>query len=184
MKLYRELEKSKLKYLRTEKSCEFLRKCLLYQIVPKFIRFKPYDNNLIKQTAYKEIGRKMTLDLYKKQHLELNKIEKGMKKKENVLKNQLSILIWYKTKHYLNDRIKKEHELITERHKEKLNKMNIPHDKNTFDKKLVYNFSHRNLTETEEKLLSNGWKFALNTKRLNNTNIKSELEYICYIQVG
>ena len=44
--------------------------------------------------------------------------------------------------------------------------MNVPCDQNLSDKKLVYNFSHRNLTETEEKLLANGWKFALNTKKL------------------
>ena len=94
LKLYRELEKNKLKYLRTERSCEFLRKCLLYQIVPKFIRFKPYDYKFIKQTSYKEIGRKMTSDLYKRQHRQLNKLEKDTRKKENVLKNQLSIYIY------------------------------------------------------------------------------------------
>src|ERR1700722_15991388 len=68
LKLYRELEKSNLKFVRTEKACEFLRKCLLYQIVPKFIRFKPYDKNFIKTTSYKEVGIKMTSDLYKRKH--------------------------------------------------------------------------------------------------------------------
>ncbi|CAF1552409.1 unnamed protein product, partial [Rotaria sp. Silwood1] len=43
--------------------------------------------------------------------------------------------------------------------------MNIPFDQKALNKKLVYNFSHRNLTDIEEKLLANGWKFALKLKK-------------------
>ena len=181
LKLYRQLEKSNLKYVRTEKSVEFLRKCLLYQIIPKFIRFKPYDKNFIKTISYKEIGRQMTLDLYKKKISQLNKIKKDINKNENLLKNQLSIYTWIKTNQYLNERIKKEYEVISIRHNDKLIKMNIPSDQNTLGKKLVYNFSHRKLTKTEEIVLENGWKFALKIKKVNNLNIKSELEYIYYM---
>lgn len=181
LKLYRELEKSNIKYVRTEKSCEFLRKCLLYQIIPRFIRFKPYDKNFIKTTSYNEIGRKMTFDLYKRKQLSLNKIQKDINIKEISLKNQLSLYTWIKTHQYLNDRIKKECEVISSRHNEKLIKMNIPNDKNTSNKKLVYNFSHRKLTDMEEKLLANGWKFALKSKKVNHLNVKSELEYIYFM---
>ncbi|CAF3835154.1 unnamed protein product [Rotaria sp. Silwood1] len=59
--------------------------------------------------------------------------------------------------------------------------MNIPFDQKALNKKLVYNFSHRNLTDIEEKLLANGWKLALKLKKVNTFNIKSELEYIYFI---
>ena len=123
----------------------------------------------------------MTLDLYKKKNSQLNKIKTDINKKENALKNQLSIYTWIKTNQYLNERIKKEYEVITIRHNEKFIKMNIPCDQNILNKKLVYNFSHRNLTKTEEKLLENGRKFALKIKKVNNLNIKCELEYIYHI---
>ncbi|CAF2921530.1 unnamed protein product, partial [Rotaria sp. Silwood2] len=60
-------------------------------------------------------------------------------------------------------------------------KMNVSCYQNSLDKKLVYNISHRYLNDTEEKLLANGWKFSLNTKKLIHLSIKSELEHIYFI---
>jgi hypothetical protein len=120
----------------------------------------------------------MTLDLYRRKQVQFNHIKSDTNKKENELKNQITLYNWIKISHYLNERIKKERQIITKRQNDKLMKMNIPVEQDYLDKKLVYNYSHRILTESEEKVLSNGWKFALNIKKVNSLNIKCELEYI------
>jgi len=108
LKLYRELEKSQVKLIRADKSLEFLRHCLLYQVKPKFIRFKPYDKKLIKTNTYKGMRRKMTIDLYRRKQVQLSCIKSDTNKKENKLKNQIALYNWIKLSHYLNERIKKE----------------------------------------------------------------------------
>jgi len=43
MKYFRQFEKVKLKQFRLEQHNEFLRSCLIYNVIPKFIRYKPYN---------------------------------------------------------------------------------------------------------------------------------------------
>ena len=85
--LYRQLEKVRVRQCRVERAVEFLRVCLIYNVYPKFIRFKPYNKSFGKSGRYKEYLRRMVFDEYKLQQKELNKLTQTMLDITDQLKN-------------------------------------------------------------------------------------------------
>ena len=175
---YRQYEKLKLKLCRVEQAIEFLRICLLYNVHPKFIKFKPYNEKLRKTKKYKDQVREMLFDEYRTQYKLSNKLKSTLKNLELNLRNEISIVLWTRIDYYLKDLINRETKLIKERHKKKFISLKIPVDSNGFNNKLVYNYSYRNLTDDEENLLSKGWKYALTLNKINTLNAKTDLEYL------
>jgi len=97
----------------------------------------------------------VALDLYERKHLNLSKIKLSINQEEIIVRNQVHLYIWIKINHNLNELIKKEYQIITIRQNHKLIRMNRPIDNNVLNKKLVYNFSHRNLSKAEQDWLTN-----------------------------
>ncbi|CAF1482133.1 unnamed protein product, partial [Didymodactylos carnosus] len=96
------------------------------------------------------------------------------------LKSLVGHVTWVKIESHFDKIIKAEKDVITVRHKKKLMDLNIAVDDTVFKNKLVYNFSYRALTPAEHTLLSKGWRYAINVKKLNSMNVKADLEYLFY----
>ena len=171
---YKQYEKLKLKCCRVGQALAFLRTCLLYNVQPKFMRFKLYNNNLRKTAKYKDHARNMLLI----QHKLLNILNSNISSAEFKLKNKCNIVLLTRIKYYLNELISREQNKRKDRHKRKLVSLNIPICDDEFNNKLVYNYSYRNLTDNEENLSSKGWKYAIRLHQVNILNVKTDLEYL------
>ena len=106
--LYRQFEKLKLKQCRVEQAIEFLSMCRLYNISPKFVRFKPYNKNLRKTPKYKEYLRQMLFEEYRPQEKLKKKLMITNKSLELKLKNEVNVILWIKIKSHLEQVIKKK----------------------------------------------------------------------------
>ena len=80
----------------------------------------------------------------------------------------------------MNRLILREKEIIDERHNRKFLALNIPINQGEFNNKLVYNFSYRALSSAEGSLLPKRWKYAITHNKLNNLNVKTDIEYLYY----
>ena len=180
VKCVRQYERIKLKNYRLERNTEFLRICLIYNTLPKFIRFKPYNKQFARTHKYQKLGRSMFYDIFKEQQKKLKKLMLDINEYRSRLKNVVSHCIMIGIETYINKLIIKEKEIINTRHRKKLSALKLPANRREFNNKLVYNLSYRSLTEAEENLLAKGWKYAINTKKPNNLNIKADIEYMYY----
>lgn len=180
MKCLRQLERMKLKHYRLERHNEFLRICLIYNSIPKFIRFKPYNTHFYHTRKYQELCRSMMCNLFKEQQKRINKMNVDIKNNELGIRNIVNYTTWLEIELHFNKIILNEKKAINDRHSKKLEALKIPFDKTEFNKKLVYNFSYRALSAVEESLLSKGWKYAITHNKLNSLEVKTDIEYMYY----
>ena len=180
MKYSRQLERIKLKHYRLEQNTEFLRICLIYNVIPKFIRFKPYSKHFKHNHKYQELCRSMLYNLFKEQRKRLNKLNSEITECQSIIKNIVSYTIWIEIESHINRLILKEKAIIDERHNRKFLALNISINQGKFNNKLVCNFSYRTLSPAEESLLAKGWKYAITYNKLNDLNVKTDIEYLYY----
>ena len=76
--------------------------------------FKPCDEDFVKTNEYKEIGRKLTWDIYKRKQLDASKVKLKMHKDDTILRKEINLYTSIKINQHLNERIKNEHLIITE----------------------------------------------------------------------
>ena len=180
VKCVRQYERIKLKNYRLESNTEFLRICLIYNTLTKFIRFKLYNKQFARTHKYQKLGRSMLYDIFKEQQKKLKKLMLDINECRSRIKNVVSHYIIIGIETHVNKLIIKEKEIINTRHRKKLSALKIPANRKEFNNKLVYNLSYRSLTEAEENLLAKAWKYDINTKKPNNLNIKANIEYMYY----
>ena len=182
MKCVRQYERMKIKHCRLEQNTEFLRICLIYNVLPKFIRFKPYNTKIKHTHKYQYVGRSMLYDLFKEQEKGLKKILLNITDYKLRIKSIVNYSTWIEIESYINKVIKNEKLKIKTRHDKKYRSLKIPVNQDEFNNnKLVYNLSYRTLSEAEESLLAKGWKYAIKINRCNVLNVKAEFEYMYYI---
>ncbi|CAF3508148.1 unnamed protein product [Rotaria socialis] len=162
MKCLRQYERIKLKHYKLEQNTEFLRICLIYNVLPKFIRYKPYNTRFKRTRKYQELGRSMLYNIYTEQLKRLKKLNNDVTENGSCIKNIVSYPIMTEIVIYIDKLIHKEKEIIHDRHNRKFQALNIP------------------VNQAEESLLSKGWKYAINLNKFNNLNLKVDIEYMYY----
>ena len=180
MKCLRQFERIKLKQYKLERHTSFLRICLIYNVAPKFIIFKPYNTQFTRTHKYHQLCRSTLYNIFKEQQKRLKKSNSEIIDCQSGIKNVVSYATWIEIESHMNRLILKEKEIIDERHNRKLLALNIPINQGEFNNKLVYNFSYRALSSAEESLLAKGWKYAITHNKLNNLNVKTDIEYLYY----
>jgi predicted GIY-YIG superfamily endonuclease len=182
VKEVRKLENFIKKLIKTKCDEEFLRICLIYHLIPNFVRFKLWNTRYMKHNIYYQHQRKyLQLEYYQKsrhslkQQLELEVLLKSMKNKINAIEYELL------NKHFNKLKQNKKAEIrLTHKTKiEKLSKGDVKLD-SINSKKVVYNISSRPLTDDEESILSKGLQFCIETKIKNTIEFKTEIEMMAF----
>ena len=87
MKCLRQFERIKLKQYRLERHTGFLRICLIYNVVPKFIRFKPYNTQFARTHKHHQLRRSMLYNIFKEQQKRLKKLNSEIIDCQSGIKN-------------------------------------------------------------------------------------------------
>ena len=165
---FRKWERLRLKIDKCTCDQDFLNKCKIYNIFPKFLYFKLYDKNIYNSEIYLKFQHKLLSNEIKKKNKLLSRFKRDCSLLSNTLRQDLSFLDF----HYLNFFITK----ITKRtiskvkitHEKKLNNLGINNELKPLDpNKVIFNFSDRILSHKERWLLSFGLNFKLPVFKLN-----------------
>ncbi|CAF4133379.1 unnamed protein product, partial [Adineta steineri] len=177
------MERLTIKSAKVQCDIDFIRMCLIYNLTPKFIKFKLANKHLAASPAVKKFQRELLMIEYNQKQKSLIKIKKELEK--NTLDgffNTFSAHHRYRIKLHLYDKEQSELARFKNLHEIKLSNLLkavadhtraplLPHDK------LVYNLSSKLLTLSQLKLLSRGWKFCIEQKVIEPLNIQTEIEY-------
>ena len=152
----------------------FIKKCLLYQLTPKFIRFKLYSRRQMLRPGYKSFQRSLLTS-------ELQFIQSRLKKTTKIYEDTLATLqsrvgpiTRLKVKLFMKRYTQKKITEVEETHSKKLQKLGlITVTRDTT--KIVQNFSSRKLTEDETQLLAKGLKHPV-FPTLKLLDMKADLE--------
>ena len=150
-----------------------LEKCSIYNLRPKFFKFRLYKSKL---TDTKEACRFRRTLLHKKTQFhrrELNSIQRQKKNKIEELRLLTSSLISLATKRFLV-RVKEKEEKLNKRTlNKKLCKLGL---NLTTPTNILHNLSNRTLTTTESELLNKGLDYSFYPTRLDIHHVRAEFE--------
>ncbi|CAF1246423.1 unnamed protein product [Rotaria sordida] len=122
----------------------------------------------------------MLYNVFKEQQKRLKKLKFEVTECQSGIKNVVSFSTFIEIESHIKKLILKEKEIINERHNKKFTALKIPVNQGEFNNKLVYNLSYRALSSAEESLLTKGWKYAITPNKINNLNVKTDIEYMYY----
>jgi hypothetical protein len=158
--MIRRCEKLTKKLQKNKCDLEFLRCCLIYNLIPKFVRFKvPIPINKSKQQLF-NFQRNCLQQEFNEHYKRCCKLEKEIEPIFNDLERKLSTNDYLRIKKFMYDIAKIEHSRIIKIHKRKLEKLNNGPIGQQYDKmltKIVHNHSSHELTPAQERLLARGW---------------------------
>ena len=142
LNILRQAETTQRRYAKSLLDCEFLQRCLMYDITPKFVRFKLYRRRLLNQEFYKEWQRTLL-----EKELEYKKKASTILGKEAVnslsfLRQAVSILDYNHVKVWLFNNIEKYRLSVLENHKKKMFNLGGIYC-NVNDRVLFYKTPHR-----------------------------------------
>jgi hypothetical protein len=158
---------------------EFLRCCLIYNLFPKFVRFKLSKSMIQSKQQLINIQRNCLQQEYHEHNKKCCKLEKEIDPIFEGLESKLEINDYLKIKKFMYDVARQEYDRITFTHKKKLEKLNNGPIGQQYDKmltKLVHNHSSYQLTPAQERLLARGWQFCIEQKITNFVNVKTDIE--------
>ena len=177
--MIRRCEKLTKKLQKIKCDLEFLRCCLIYNLTPKFIRFKvPNLTNKSKQQLI-NFQRHCIQEEFNKHYKHSCKLEKEIEPIFKDLETKLDINDFLKIKKFMYDVAKSEQSRSTTIHKRKLEKLNrgpIGQQYEKMSAKLVHNHSSHQLTPSQERLLSRGWQFCIEQQVTNTLSVKTDIE--------
>ena len=159
--LYRKFENLDFKIRKIHLDIEFLQKCKLYSIIPKFLKFKLYNSKVTRTLTYKSFQFKLLNYELKEKNKLLKKHTDNYDTTKRELKNILSFLDF----HCISNRMIKSNQSkiakIKITHSKKLLDLGIPSKHSINKNKVVVNLSKHKITDTEKDVLSLGLPFAL-----------------------
>ena len=101
LQLFRKLEKTYLKKEKCNSHIVFLNKCLVYDVMPKFLYFKLYNRNLHSSAIYKTMQRKLLYNEIKIKKRSLNQFIREVNTILVDLKSGTSFLDFYFLKFFI-----------------------------------------------------------------------------------
>ena len=182
LKVFRQFEKS---YYKKEKCIQdliFLKKCKVYNVMPKFLYFKLYNKNLHNSVMYKRWQNKLLNTEINNKNKHLKKMTEQTIEFSNQLKSRTTFIDYY----YLNFFVKKHTNITIDKvkstHNNKLNRLGINNDLQPLDpNKVIFNHSNRVLSHKEKFMLSLGLNFKLPIFRINYFKYFYAFENLYYI---
>ena len=181
VKCYRQLENESKRLQKTELDLLFLRKCKVYNVMPKFLRFKLYKKSLNSSGFYKEWQAKL-LDLEIAEKTKLLATHKASVVSSSsaffVMLNGLDCFLVRKS---LQKNIESYRENIMRTHCKKLKHLSIDNDLEPCDpKKVVHNYSSVIISSRLRMLLAFGLDFKLPKFKINFHQFFGSIEQIAY----
>ncbi len=191
--MIRRCEKLTKKLQKIKCDLEFLRCYLIYNLIPKFIRFKiPKPTSKSKQQLI-SFQRHYLQQEFNDHYKHYCKLEKEIEPIFKDLETKIELNDYLKIKKFMYDVAKTEHLRITMIDERKLGKLNNGPIGQQYDKmstRLVHNHSSHQLTPAQERLLTRGWQFCIEQRITNVINVKTDialnslkLEKLCHKSV-
>ena len=159
---FRKLEKTSKKLSKANEDLCFLTTCQSQSIFPKFLRFKLYKESLTHTGLYRSWQHTLLeREITTKRRL-LSSLDFSKKKLKEKLRQQISFIDYHSCLFFLSKRVNTYRLAVQETHNKKLKRLGATPCINSCDpSKVIFNLSHRNLSERQKFLLSFGLEFGL-----------------------
>ena len=158
---------------------EFLRCCLIYNLMPTFVNIHLWKSSLKKSEQYRSLQRNCVLREFESRQKQARKLEKQISSILIELEKHLSSVDFTNVKKLFHDSAKKIHTKMMPIHQKKLEKLNRGPVGQNYEKmksKLIHNVSSYTLSSAEERLLCRGWEFCIENKISNFLEFETDIE--------
>ena len=168
LKIFRQYEKSVYKQEKCTQDMVFLRKCKIYNVMPKFLYFKLYNKKLHNSEMYKRWQNKLLNNEINNKNKHYKRLCEQTTNLSANLKSATSFLDFYYLKFFVRKNTNVTINKVKTIHNNKLNRLGINNDLRPLDpNKVIFNHSNRILTEKEKFMLSFGLNFKLPIFKIN-----------------
>ena len=123
---------------------EFLRCCLIYNLMPTFVNIRLWKSSLKKSDQYKSLQRNCVLREFESRHKQARKLEKQVSSIVVDLEKHLSSVDYINVKKVFHDSAQRVHQKVMRIHQKKLEKLNRGPVGQNYEKmksKLIHNVS-------------------------------------------
>ena len=182
LKEIRLYEKQLLKTLKAQCDTEFLRISLLYNLTPKFVRYRLWNKKYHHSKIHKNHQRHYIQLEYHNRCKQTHQFDQQLTIMFDNINNKLNPFERKLLKDHFDKLKDKEQKKIKQIHSKKifsLSNGNIILQEIDI-KKVVYNISSRELSTEEETILSKGLEFCIETKIKDTLQFKTEIEIMAY----
>ena len=158
---------------------EYLRFCLIYNLIQKFVNIALWRERLKKQQQFLSFKRHLIQQEYYNWNKEANKHDKLRNKLIKSIQCSVSISDYLNIQKYMYEQAKYVKEKIEERHNKKLTKINkgpIGENSESTRHKLIDHISSYLPTPTEERLLCTRWNFCIKNNITNTMKFQTDIE--------
>ena len=159
---YRSYEKLTLKKSILEADLKFLTTCKQYNIIPKFLYFKPYNQQFRNSKLYRSWLSQLLSFEIKQKSKQLKSVVRKIPIKRQELRN--GVKSWFDFRHSIETAEKcnkKILDLKIAKHQRKLWDLGINTNNHINPNDVIFNYSQRVLTDAEKEVLALGLDFAL-----------------------
>ena len=182
LKTVRRYEKDLSRYNKVALDITFLQKCRLFHIYPKFLDFKLSRHDFQETRACHRFKEDLlNYELREKKSLRL-KYKESYETARCLLQETLSPLELNHTCSIIETKSSKLKDRLSKKLDKKFNvlkrKKGIPQLSTLDNDSIIFNYSHRVLTETEKSVLARGLRFCLPPKNVDKYEVKSSFELL------
>ena len=185
LKLVRDYEKDLSRFNKASLDIGFLQKCKLFHIFPTFLNFKLSKEEFHATRACRRFKVDLlNYELTQKASARRN-FQRSYESARSSLKTSLSPLDFNHVCSVIETKALKIKERNSRKLEKKFNnlkrKFGIPKVSNLNNDDIIFNYSHRVLTETEKSVLARGLRFCLPPKTLTDMKLNAPLN--CFIVI-
>ena len=161
LRMFRTLERTSIRLTKAKCHLQFLNTCKLYNLTPKFLRFKLYDKRLHRTDHYKAYQRKLLEETIKAQNHKTRKLERLNRDSIASLKSNLDWIDFHILNHKIRTRCRITENGCKETHARKLRQIGLDDNQKLDPTKVVINLSSVTLTREQIETLALGLEYAL-----------------------
>lgn len=158
---------------------EFLRCCLIYNLMPNFVNIRLWKPGLKNSEQYKSLQRTCLMREFECRLKQARQIEKQVSSIMTELERRISSIDYANIKKFFYSSACRVHSRVMKNHQNKLEKLNrgpIGQNYEEMKSKLIHNISSYTLSKAEERLLCRGWDFCIENKITNFLDFETDLE--------
>lgn len=179
LQIFRQCERTDIKLRKCKCDIEFIDTCITNKLVPKFIQFKLYSRRLQSEHLYRKFQKNLLFHELKNRKEDYDRLVNDRAHIYNRLKVMMSTIDFNHICNYIESNNNKKEQDVENRQCRKLFNLGFnakpeilkPED-------VIYNYSHRILTDKEKQALSFGLKYCFSTKKLNYSKYFTSFEKV------
>ena len=160
-------ERRKCKFKKAQADLDFLVTCRDNGLIPKFLNFKLYKDELRESEAYRHFQQRLLLMEIVSRRKDIHKLNSEVNKLTIQLKESVYNIDFIHLNNFSDRFAVKENLRVKAIHAKKLHQLGYSTTEGLPPDKVLFNFSSRRLTKSEESLLSKGLKFAFPPKSIS-----------------